>query len=336
MKVKVAINGYGTIGKRVADAVSMQDDMVLIGVSKRTPNFDAFMAQKKGYPFYAPPESIPGLESAGIKVEGTTDEMLERADIVIDATPKSPYKELYAKHGIKAIWQGGEKHDIAGISFNAVANYDEAWGQDKVRVVSCNTTGLIRSLYPLQQEIGVKNVLAVLVRRATDPGDSKKGPINAIEPVLKVPSHHGPDVKSVMKDLDIQTTAVKVPTTIMHMHSIVVKLDKEVSAQDVLDIWSKYPRLALVDSAHGVKSTAQIMEMARGLGRPYSDLYEIAIWKDGVHVVGDTLYYYQAVHQESDVVPENIDAVRAMMEMMPKEESMKKTDESLGIGVNLH
>lgn len=336
MKVKVAINGYGTIGKRVADAVNMQDDMEVIGVSKRTPNFDAFMAQEKGYPFYAPAESMPALESAGIKVHGTTEEMIEKADVVIDATAKSPYKELYAQYGIKAVWQGGEKHDIAGTSFNALANYDEAWGKERIRVVSCNTTGLIRSLYPLQQEIGIRNVLAVLIRRATDPGDSKKGPINAIEPVLKVPSHHGPDVKSVMKDLDIQTTAVKVPTTLMHMHSIVVKLEKEVSAQDVLNIWSRYPRLAFVESGHGIKSTAQIMEMARGLGRPYSDLYEIAIWKDGVHVVGDTLYYYQAVHQESDVIPENIDAVRAMMEMMSKEESMKKTDESLGIGVHLH
>ena len=31
----VAINGYGTIGKRVADAVAAQDDMKIIGVSKR-------------------------------------------------------------------------------------------------------------------------------------------------------------------------------------------------------------------------------------------------------------------------------------------------------------
>ena len=30
----VAINGYGTIGKRVADAVAAQDDMKVIGVSK--------------------------------------------------------------------------------------------------------------------------------------------------------------------------------------------------------------------------------------------------------------------------------------------------------------
>ena len=31
-KIRVAINGYGVIGKRVADAVHLQEDMELVGV----------------------------------------------------------------------------------------------------------------------------------------------------------------------------------------------------------------------------------------------------------------------------------------------------------------
>jgi len=31
----VAVNGYGVIGKRVADAVALQDDMELIGIPHR-------------------------------------------------------------------------------------------------------------------------------------------------------------------------------------------------------------------------------------------------------------------------------------------------------------
>ena len=46
-KVKVAINGYGTIGKRVADAVSLQDDMEMIGVAKTRPNYEATIANEK-------------------------------------------------------------------------------------------------------------------------------------------------------------------------------------------------------------------------------------------------------------------------------------------------
>ena len=44
MVVKVAVNGYGNIGKRVADAIAKQGDMQLVGVSKTRPNFEAFVA----------------------------------------------------------------------------------------------------------------------------------------------------------------------------------------------------------------------------------------------------------------------------------------------------
>lgn len=32
-KIRVAVNGYGVIGKRIADAVALQDDMELVGVA---------------------------------------------------------------------------------------------------------------------------------------------------------------------------------------------------------------------------------------------------------------------------------------------------------------
>src|SRR3970282_566244 len=155
---------------------------------------------------------------------------------------------------------------------------------------------------------GINKVLAVMVRRATDPLDSKKGPINAIEPELEMPSHHGPDVQSVLPSLNIHTIAVKVPTTIMHLHAVSVELKKATTDKDVLDVWRHVPGIKFFRGAEGVASTAQIMEVARDLSRSRADLYEIAVWEDGVHVVGNTLYYFQAVHQESDVVPENVDA----------------------------
>jgi glyceraldehyde-3-phosphate dehydrogenase (NAD(P)) len=50
--IRVAINGYGTIGKRVADAVAAQDDMELVGVTKTSPSFGCDLAVRKGYPLY--------------------------------------------------------------------------------------------------------------------------------------------------------------------------------------------------------------------------------------------------------------------------------------------
>ena len=74
------------------------------------------------------------------------------------------------------------------------------------------------------------------------------------------------------------------------------------------------------------------MEIARDLGRHGGDFAETIVWEDGVHVEDKSLYYYQAVHQESDVIPENIDCIRSMMEMeRDATRSIRKTDKSLGL-----
>ncbi|MDP7282720.1 MAG: hypothetical protein QF475_03740, partial [Candidatus Undinarchaeales archaeon] len=69
--IKVAINGYGTIGKRVADAVSKQDDMELVGVTKTRPTWEAKNAIKKGYRLFCGiPENKSKFEEAGIELVG--------------------------------------------------------------------------------------------------------------------------------------------------------------------------------------------------------------------------------------------------------------------------
>ena len=62
----------------------------------------------------------------------------------------------------------------------------------------------------------------------------------------------------------------------------------------------------------------------------------VVVWEDGIKVVGNTLYYYQAVHQESDVIPENIDCIRSMCKVeQDAAASRAKTDAALGISKTL-
>ena len=334
MKVKVGINGYGTIGKRVATAVNQQDDMEVVGVTKTKPSYEAKLAVEK-YPLYVPAENVDAFKDAGIKIAGTIEDLYKKVDIIVDCTPgklSEKYKAEYTAAGIKAIWQGGEDHSLTGISFNAAANYKESWGAQFSRVVSCNTTGLLRTFYPLDKEFKVKNAYVTLIRRSADPNDSKAGPINAIEPVVKIPTHHGPDVQSVLPWININTMAVKVPTTLMHIHTVVVELGTEVTTQQVIDLFKRTPRVKLVKSKDGVKSTAQIMDLAREIGRTRGDMFEIVVWEDGIKVVGNTLYYYQAVNQESDVIPENIDCIRSMCKLEEDPlKSIEKTNRAMGI-----
>ena len=110
--IRVAINGYGTIGKRVADAVAAQKDMKVVGVSKTRPNAEAFVAKQRNYPLYiADISKKPAFEKTGLTVAGSVEDMLKNCDVVVDATPGgvgAANKAIYEKLGVKAIWQGGK------------------------------------------------------------------------------------------------------------------------------------------------------------------------------------------------------------------------------------
>ena len=321
MSIKVAINGYGTIGKRVADAVDAQDDMEIIGVTKTRPSFGCDLAVRKGFPLYCTfddADRIAAFADAGYTCHGGLSDLLAIADVVVDCSPGkvgAANKETYVNAGVKYIFQGGEKHAMAGMSYTSSANHEENMNAAGTRVVSCNTTGLSRTLVPLYEHCGSLKVECTMIRRAADPGDSAKGPINAIKPVLKVPSHHGPDVMTVKPEIDINSMAVAVPTTLMHCHSIVATLPEGhgLNTQSVLDLWSKQPRIIIMNGKEtNITTTAEVMEYARDIGRKWGDLHEIFVWEDGVKLDGNTLYYFQAIHQESDVIPENVDAIRAL------------------------
>ena len=336
--IQVAVNGYGTIGKRVADAVTLQPDMELVGVAKTSPNHEADLAVENDYPLYAAVEDrIELFDEAGIELAGTVDELVAAADIVVDACPSgigAQNKELYEAHDTPALYQGGEDADLVDTSFNARSNYAEAEGADHVRVVSCNTTGLSRLLAPLQEEYGVEKARVTLVRRGGDPGQTGRGPINDILPnPVTLPSHHGPDVNTIFPELAIDTLGMKVPATLMHTHSVNVTLESTPDADAVRDLLADENRLFMIPPEHEIDGAGKLKEFALDRGRPRGDLWENCVWSKSVSMEGDDLYLFQAIHQESDVVPENIDAIRAVLGTADAGESMARTDETMGVGL---
>lgn len=334
VKAKIAVNGYGTIGKRVADAIKAQDDMEVMGISKTKPNYEAAVAHYLGYDIYCPAENIGAFEQAGMPAAGTIEEMLEKYDLVVDCTPGGvgeKNKPMYMKVGIKAIWQGGESHPIAGFSFNAASNYEHAVGRDLTRVVSCNTTGLCRVISTIDRALGVNKVRASLTRRAVDPSNIKKGPVDAI--ILnppKLPSHHGPDVRSVLPHINITTAALKVPTTEMHIHTVNMQVNNDCTSEDIKKIFSSESRIRFV--GNGITATSEIMEVTRDIKRSRSDAWENCIWPESITVSEKELFFFQAIHQEAVTIPENVDAIRAMMELESNAaKSIEKTNKALGL-----
>jgi len=333
----VAVNGFGTIGKRVAAAVARQPDMELVGVAKTRPSFEAGQAQTKGYPLYvAGGGDVAAFDAAHLKVAGLLPDLLARVDVVVDAAPDKVGTEnrpIYEAAGLRAVYQGGEKAEVAEASFNALGNFAACRGKRSLRVLSCNTTGLARAAAVLRPNWGIDQWDATLVRRGADPAETKKGPINGILPTFRLPSHHGPDVRTIFPDLSIATSAVVVPTTLMHVHVNHVRLARPPGdAADVLRAFERTPRFRVFAPWEHVDGTPQVMEYARDRGLGFNDMMENVLWQEGVRLDGRDLYFFQAIHQESIVVPENIDAIRAMFELTSDgAESIAMTDRALGM-----
>ena len=106
--VRVAINGYGVIGKRVADAVSLQDDMTLAGVADVVTDYRIRTAVVRGLPLLASTaDAGDAMRQAGLPVKGRLEDLLGQTDVVVDCTPKkvaARNRELYAAHSIP-VWE---------------------------------------------------------------------------------------------------------------------------------------------------------------------------------------------------------------------------------------
>jgi len=180
---------------------------------------------------------------------------------------------------------------------------------------------------------GVRKARVVVFRRGTDPWEShKNGLINTVVPEAHIPSHQGPDAQTVLPKLDITTMAAKGPFNIGHLHFAMVQLKNNPERKDVLKVLKNAPRLAAVRTTDGVDSMNAVAEMMRDMLRARADMWEVAYWEDILNVTdGEANMVYQ-VHNESVVVPENVDAVRALTGLETEgRRSIAKTDEALGI-----
>jgi glyceraldehyde-3-phosphate dehydrogenase (NAD(P)) len=157
----------------------------------------------------------------------------------------------------------------------------------------------------------------VLIRRGSDSNDHKKGPINAIVPSFEQPSHHGPDVRTILPRLEIFTTAYIVPTTLMHVHDLVLDLrNPSYEIETIAEILRATPRLRVIPKDQKVKSSAEVLDYAKDLEfNSRGDMMEICVWEESIGCFKghgyNRVFIKQAVHQESNVIPETIDAIRA-------------------------
>lgn len=335
-KVKVGVAGYGVIGQRLADGVACQGDMELVGVADIAPTLSVRALKEAGMPykmFNVDPQN-KAMEEAGIPVSGSFEDLVKEADIMLDSSPGgvgAKNKEIYAKFGKKAVFQGGEKNEVADVFFHGYANYEKGLGQQFLKLTSCNTTGLIRAVDMIDRAVGVEKVAITIIRRVADPGDYHRGLTNALK-VDTAPSHQAVDLMTIMPHVPCTGILVHTPVTHGHIITVLATPKKSIGKKELWEMAQEHPRIMPVRLADGFLGNASMFRWARDIGNKRGDMYEIALWEESIVKSGEDIMFAINIPQESVVIPENIDGIRAAMRMQDtRKEGTAETNKYLGM-----
>jgi glyceraldehyde-3-phosphate dehydrogenase (NAD(P)) len=330
--VKVFINGYGNIGRRLASALSKDKEIQFIGVAKYSLDEKVKEALDNRFGVYVPKESLSSFKAKGFEVTGTVDEAVKASDLIIDAAKEGGgfenKKMLYEPLNKPAIFQGGEDrhgaNSVADIIHNSRVNYSSAANKKYVIQGSCNVSGMGRIMQPLIEKFGdrIKRFDVQLIRRWADLEDTK--PVKDSIEWDRHP-HHQDDVKDFIPKANLYVDAFKVPSRMMHLHQMFVRF-KDIGPikDEILECYRKEFGVAVVNFAKG---TGDVRKKAIELGFPHGDTNMVHIHEDILRVQDDVVKIGYSDDQTGMVIPENHLLLQSMAFKRPREQAIARSDE---------
>jgi len=329
---KVFVNGYGSIGSRIAQFIKDDSEIDVIGVGKYSPDEKVNIAISRGFSVYVPEKKQDLFKN--YKISGTIEEAISDCDLVIDAAPSGHgflnKKNLYEPKDVMAIYQGGEtiygEKAVSDLLFNSRVNYKQAIGKKHVMQGSCNVTGMGRILQPLREKYSDRLLRfdVILVRRWADLEQTDKEVKDTIE--WSENPHHGDDVKSYMgKDTPLFLRAIKVPTRQMHLHILDVRFkDTAPKQSEFLETFKNEYGVATLYTAKGTK---EVRDYADSIKFSFKDTNMIHIHANMVESIGDTVKMMYSDDQTGIVIPENHLLMQAMLFQKEYKDAFKHTEE---------
>ena len=328
--VKVFINGYGNIGRRLASALSADKEIQFVGVAKYTVDDKVKEALDNHYNVFVPKGMIQAFKDKGYDVAGSVEEAVRQSDFVIDAAKEGGgydnKKSLYEPMGKPAIFQGGEdRHGdraVADMIHNSRVNYSKAAGRTYVIQGSCNVSGMGRVMQPLIEKFGsrIKRYDVQLIRRWADLEDTK--PVKDSIEWDRNP-HHQDDVKDFIPSANLYVDAFKVPSRMMHLHQMFIRFDRAPAKDEILECFRNEFGVAIISSAKG---TGDVRKKALELGFAHGDTNMVHIHQDILRVQDDTVKIGYSDDQTGMVIPENHMLLQSMAFKRSREEALKRSD----------
>ena len=329
--VKVFINGYGNIGRRIATAFSQDKEIQFIGVGKYSVDDRVKDAVDRNFPLYVPANMVSKVKEKGFPVSGNISNAIMESDIVIDAA-KDGYGydnkvNLYEPLNKAAIFQGGEDNTgdkkVADVIHNSRVNYKDMFKKKYVIQGSCNVSGMGRILQPMIEKYGseIERYDVTLIRRSADLEDLKEVK-DSIE--WDKNPHHQDDVKSFLPTVNLYVEAYKVPSRMMHLHQMTVRFKSAApDKESFLDTYEKEFGVAILSNARG---TGDIRRKAIDLGFEHGDTNMVHIHSDTIRTQDDTLKLLYSDDQTGMVIPENYLLFQSMLYGRPARDAYRRTE----------
>jgi glyceraldehyde-3-phosphate dehydrogenase (NAD(P)) len=328
---KVFINGYGNIGRRLANAISGDKEIQLVGIAKYTADEKTHDAVRNRFDIYVPRQKIAEFTEKQYRVSGTVEEAVERCDFVIDAAKEGGgflnKRRLYDPLNKPAIFQGGEdrhgEYSVADMIHNSRVNYEKASSRTYVIQGSCNVSGMGRIIQPMIEKFGddIIRIDVTLIRRWADLEDSKQVK-DSIE--WDANPHHQDDVKDFIPAANLFVDAYKVPSRMMHLHQMSIRFKKKAPSKDsIVETFRKEFGIAILNSAAG---TAQVRKKAVDEGFSHGDTNMVHIHQEVVRIEEDTVKLPYSDDQTGMVIPENYLLLQSMIHKRSRQDALAKAD----------
>jgi glyceraldehyde-3-phosphate dehydrogenase type II len=244
---------------------------------------------------------IPKFEDQGLKVSWTAEEAIQRASVVIDCTPsgvghenKNKNYDRFVDSTLGFVAQGSEfgfgKMYARGVNDEALVH-----GEDKfVQVVSCNTHNiavLIKTLALYDNDpSNLIEAKFVMMRRSSDisqDGDFVPAPKVGKHDDPRFGTHHARDAWHLFNtmgyDLNLYSSAIKLPTQYMHCLWFNLRLKEKVSLPTVVQRLKSNRRMATTEKS----SANQIFSFGRDHGHYGRILSQTVVPLKSLSVVGD-------------------------------------------------
>lgn len=265
----VLVIGTGTIGEPLIGLLAdIRHDVGIDEVifNKHTPLIDdrtkVIYLMRRGAKLAVDEEKVPKFRELGMEPSYTKLEALDKADVVIDCTPKGfgmenkrEYYRKFEHNTLGFIAQGSEfgfgKMYVHGVNDEALVP-----GEDKyIQVVSCNTHNLAVLIHTLALSGGPDNLVEgrfVCMRRANDISQTSSyvpSPTVSEHIDPRFGTHHARDAYHLFKTLGLElnlfSSAIKLNTQYMHTIWFHLSLKRPTTLERVHELLNENPRIAV-------------------------------------------------------------------------------------------